>query len=159
MLICALLGTIFSTYSWSEYWSLPVLKYIAANLVFLNFLHSNLLGIFENNTLQAVNGALWTLKIEVMFYLFVLIAVMAFRKFGRLAVIIVLNIASVLYSAIIIELVRRTGVDSNMDLQRQLPVQLTFFLAGTICYYYFQYLAKYGVWLLVLDLVAFILRA
>jgi peptidoglycan/LPS O-acetylase OafA/YrhL len=158
VLICAVLGCAFSSYSWSEYWSLPVLKYIVANLVFLNFLHPNLPGIFESNTLQAVNGALWTLKIEVMFYLFVPLAVMAFRKFGRITVIITLYLASVLYSAIIMELVRRTGVDSYMELQRQLPGQLTFFLAGAICYYYFQYLAKYGFWLLVFALVAFILQ-
>jgi peptidoglycan/LPS O-acetylase OafA/YrhL len=159
VLICAILGCAFSSYSWSEYWSLPVLKYIAANLVFLNFLQPNLPGLFENNTLQAVNGALWTLKIEVMFYLFVPLAVMAFRKFGRLAVIIALYCASVLYSVIIIELVRRTGVDSYMELQRQLPGQLTFFLAGAACYYYFQYFVKYGFWLLVLATVTFILQA
>ena len=93
-----------------------MLKYIAANLIFLNFLQPNLPGLFENNTLQAVNGSLWTLKIEVMVYLFVPIAVMAFRKFVRLAVIIALYIASVLYSAIIMELVRRTGADSCMEL-------------------------------------------
>ncbi|MCX7103467.1 MAG: acyltransferase [Methylobacter sp.] len=159
VLICAFLGSIFSTYSWSEYWSFPLLKYIAANLVFLNFLQPNLPGLFENNTLQAVNGALWTLKIEVMFYLFVPLAVMAFRKFGRLVVIIALYFASILYSVIIIELVRRTGVDSYMELQRQLPGQLSFFLAGAIGYYYFQYLAKYGLWLLVLAIAAFVLQA
>lgn len=64
VLLCAFLGGIFSSYSWGEYLSLPVLKYIAANLVFLNFLQPNLLGLFEDNALQAVNGALWTLKIE-----------------------------------------------------------------------------------------------
>jgi peptidoglycan/LPS O-acetylase OafA/YrhL len=156
VLICAVLGCAFSSYSWSEYWSFPVLKYITVNLFFLNFLQPNLPGLFENNTLHAVNGALWTLKIEVMFYLFVPLAVMAFRKFGRLAVIIALYLASVLYSVIIIELVRRTGIDSYMELQRQLPGQLTFFLAGAACYYYFQYLTKYGLWLLVLAIAAFI---
>jgi peptidoglycan/LPS O-acetylase OafA/YrhL len=136
-----------------------MLKYITANLVFLNFLQPNLPGLFENNTLQAVNGALWTLKIEVMFYLFVPLAVMAFRKFGLIAVIVALYLASVLYSVIIMELVRRTGVDSYMELQRQLPGQLTFFLAGATCYYYFHYLTKYGLWLLVLAMTAFILQA
>lgn len=34
VLICALLGSVFSTYSFSDYWSLSVLKYICANLVF-----------------------------------------------------------------------------------------------------------------------------
>ena len=155
VIICAVLGGVFSTYSWSEYWSLPVLKYIAANLVFLNFLQPNLPGLFESNTLQAVNGALWTLKIEVMFYLFVPFAVMAFRKFGRLKVMVTLYIASVLYSIAIIELARRTDLDLYIELQRQLPGQLTFFIAGAAGYYYFQYLAKYGAWLVGLAVATF----
>jgi peptidoglycan/LPS O-acetylase OafA/YrhL len=159
VLICAVLGGAFSSYSWSEYWSLSLLKYIVANLVFLNFLQPNLPGLFENNTLHAVNGALWTLKIEVMFYLFVPLAVMAFHKFGRLTVIITLYFASVLYSVIIIELLRRTGIDLYIELQRQLPAQLTYFLAGATCYYYFQHLAKYGLWLLGLAIATFILQA
>jgi peptidoglycan/LPS O-acetylase OafA/YrhL len=91
-----------------------------------------------------------------MFYLFVPLTVMAFRRFGRLAVIIALYLASVLYSVTIIELVRRTGIDSYMELQRQLPGQLTYFLAGAACYYYFQYFSKYGIWFLVLAIAAFI---
>lgn len=158
VLICAVIGVFFSAYSWREYWSLPVVKYIAANLVFLNYLQPNLPGLFESNTLQAVNGALWTLKIEVIFYFFVPFAVMAFRKLGRLAVIVAIYIASVLYSLFIIELVRKTGIDSYMELQRQLPGQLTFFLAGAVCYYYFQYFTKYGFWLLVLAITAFVLQ-
>lgn len=159
VLICAVLGGVFSAYSWNEYLSLPVLKYIAANLVFLNFLQPNLPGLFENNTLQAVNGALWTLKIEFMFYFFVPLAVIAFRKFGQLSMLVSLYIASILYSIIMIELARRTGVDSYMELQRQLPGQLAFFIAGAAGYYYFQYLAKYGIWFVVLAIVAFALQA
>ena len=152
------MGVVFSAYSWREYWSLSLLKYIAANLVFLNFLQPNLPGLFESNAIQAVNGALWTLKIEVMFYLLVPLAIMAFRKFGRLTVIVALYIASVLYSLFIIELVRKTGMDSYMELQRQLPGQLTFFLAGAVCYYCFLYFTKYCFCLLVLAITAFVLQ-
>jgi peptidoglycan/LPS O-acetylase OafA/YrhL len=159
VLLCVLLGGIFSSYSWGEYLSLPVLKYIAANLVFLNFLQPNLPGLFENNALQAVNGALWTLKIEVMFYLFVPFAVMAFRKFGRFTIMVALYIASILYAIIMADLANRTGLNLYVELQRQLPGQLSFFIAGAASYYYFQYLAKYGKWLAALALAMFTLKA
>jgi peptidoglycan/LPS O-acetylase OafA/YrhL len=159
VLICALLGGVFSSYSWGEYLSLPVLKYIAANLVFLNFLQPNLPGLFESNALQAVNGALWTLKIEVMFYLFVPFAVMAFRKFGRFTIMAALYIASILYAIIMADLANRTGLNLYVELQRQLPGQLAFFIAGAAGYYYFQHLAKYGKWVAVSALAMFALQA
>ena len=59
----------------------------AANLIFLNFVHPTLPGVFEGNQLSEVNGALWTLKIEVMFYAAVPLLAWAFRKLGRLPVI------------------------------------------------------------------------
>jgi peptidoglycan/LPS O-acetylase OafA/YrhL len=159
VLICALLGGVFSTHSLTEYLSLPVLKYIAANLVFLNFLQPNLPGLFESNTLQAVNGALWTLKIEVMFYLFVPLAVMAFRKFGRSTMMAVFYILSILYAIIMADLASRTGSSLYVELQRQLPGQLAFFIAGAAGYYHLPYLAKYGKWLAVLALAMFALQA
>ncbi|NOT66647.1 MAG: acyltransferase [Methylotenera sp.] len=158
IIVCALLSSIYSTDSWQAYWSLPVLKYIVTNLVFLNFLQPNLPGLFESNTIQAVNGALWTLKIEVMFYLFVPFAVMAFCKFGRIAVLATLYITSVLYSIIIFELAKRTGIDAYLELQRQLPGQLTYFIAGAACYYYFECFSKNSVWLVPLATLTLLLQ-
>ena len=156
VLLCTLIGSVLTSYSFSEYWSLSTLKYIIANLFFLNFLAPNLPGLFEGNTLQAVNGALWTLKIEVMFYLLVPLAVMAFRKFGQLQTLIFLYVASVVYSLVMFALVRRTGVDAYMELQRQLPGQLTYFIAGAAGYYYLEHLSRYAVWLLVLAIASFL---
>lgn len=159
VIACAVMGGVFSAYSWTEYLSLPVLKYVVVNLAFLNFSHSTLPGLFEGNSLQAVNGALWTLKIEVLFYLFVPLAVIAFRKLGRIAVITLLYISSIIYSVVMIELARRTGDGIYVELQRQLPGQLTFFIAGAAGYYYFQYLAKYGIYLMWLAVGAFAFKA
>lgn len=146
VVICALLGVFFTTLPWTEYFSLPALKYIAANMVFLNFLQPALPGLFENNSLQAVNGALWTLKIEVMFYLIVPLVILAFRRAGRLPVILALYICSVIYSVVMDGLASKTGAGFYLELQRQLPGQLAFFIAGAAGYYYFQYLVKYRVW-------------
>ena len=158
VVICVLLGVFFSTLPWTEYFSLPALKYAAANLVFLNFLQPTLPGLFENNSLQAVNGALWTLKIEVMFYLIVPLVVLAFRRAGRLPVLLTLYICSVIYSVVMEGLASKTGTGLYLELQRQLPGQLAFFIAGAAGYYYFQYLVKYRVWLVVLAAAGFALQ-
>jgi len=88
--ISVVAGLLLSDSSWADYFSLQTLKYIAANLVFLNFLQPSLPGLFDGNIIQAVNGALWTLKIKVMFYLSVPLIVFAFGKFRRLPVLVVL---------------------------------------------------------------------
>lgn len=156
---CVVLGFFFSTATATEYLSFPTLKYWVANLLFLNFLQPNLPGLFTNNVLQAVNGALWTLKIEVMFYLSVPLVVMAFRKFGRLPVMVLLYANSLSYSLIMAAMAGKTGSGVYLELQRQLPGQFTFFIAGAAAFYYFQYLARYAKWLVAIALAAFIMQA
>ncbi|ADE13108.1 acyltransferase family protein [Sideroxydans lithotrophicus] len=156
---CAVLGMIFSKYSWHEYISLELAKYILANLVFLNFMHPSLPGVFEHNSLQAINGALWTLKIEVMFYLLVPVVVRAFRKYGRMKVIFLLYACSVIYSIYMEYMANKTGAGFYLELQRQLPGQLVYFIAGATSYYYFQHFAKYAPWLALLAVTAFALKS
>lgn len=159
VLFCAFFGFIFSTYSLNNYWSFDLLKYVVANLLFLNFLSPNLPGVFEHNQVQAVNGALWTLKIEVMFYLFVPLVVMAFRKFNRLGVILILYVISVLYSFVLLSIAAESDAGIYTELQRQLPGQLAFFIAGAACYYYYSYLNKYAPWVITLAFVAFVFQS
>jgi peptidoglycan/LPS O-acetylase OafA/YrhL len=71
-----------SSKSFGEYFSFAWVKYVFANLAFLNFMQQTLPRVFELNNLSAVNGALWTLKIEVMFYLIVPAFVFLFRNFS-----------------------------------------------------------------------------
>ena len=64
--------------AWQE-----IVGYISANLVFLNFLAPSLPGLFEEQRHTIVNGALWTLKIEVMFYLAVPLLAWGLSKLTR----------------------------------------------------------------------------
>lgn len=155
---CAVLGAAFSMLSWREYCSMAVLKYLVSNLVFLNFIKPDLPGLFAGNRFQAVNGALWTLKIEVMFYLLVPLAVCAFRRVGRWPVLLAVYITSVIYTMILNKMAGETGSVLYLELQRQLPGQLAFFIAGAACYYYLSYLALYCMWLLPAALAAFVLH-
>lgn len=130
----------------SEYFSAVWLKYLAANLSFLNFLQLTLPGVFEVNKLTAVNGALWTLKIEVLFYLSVPIFVLLFRRLGLLPVLLVTYCGSVLYVSLCNTLAQRTGSGIYRELANQLPGQLSYFMAGAAWYYYrhwFELRAKY----------------
>lgn len=66
--LCVLIGVIFSTLSPKEYFStIDTYKYFL-NAIFV--LHHNLPGVFENNPYAStVNGALWTLPVEILCYI------------------------------------------------------------------------------------------
>jgi peptidoglycan/LPS O-acetylase OafA/YrhL len=61
-----------------------VAAYLGWNLIFLNFMAPDLPGVFEANRFSEVNGALWTLKIEVLFYLILPLLALLLRAAGRL---------------------------------------------------------------------------
>ena len=159
IVLCAAAGLLLSSLVMADYLSWPLLKYILSNLVFLNFLQPNLPSLFEHNTLQAVNGALWTLKVEVAFYVFVPLAVLAFRKFGRLSILVILYFCSAVYSMMMQEFANKTGLGFYLELQRQLPGQLVFFIAGAASYYYLDYLVKFAYWLVPIAIAAFIFQS
>ncbi len=98
--------------------------YLAANLSYLNFLHPELPGVFQGNVEHTVNGALWTLKVEILFYVSVPLFVLAIRRFGAAPVLVITYLLSSLYAALV-----------HGRLEHQLPGELRYFVAGTACYY------------------------
>lgn len=127
----------------SQYFSSAWFKYLLANLGFLNFLQPTLPGVFESNKLQALNGALWTLKIEVLFYLSVPIFVLLFRRFSTLSVLIITYGLSVAYVIIMQDIAENTGSAIWLELGRQLPGQLCYFLSGAFFYYYLPFFERH----------------
>ena len=119
-------------------------RYLAANLVFLNFLSPTLPGVFDGNALREINGALWTLKIEVMFYFAVPVFAWLFGRLGRLPVIAATYVLSVLYAWIFSRLAVSTGSDFYYMLGRQLPGQLSYFMVGALWYYYFEFFQRHA---------------
>ncbi len=97
--------------------------YLGANLAFANFLKPTLLGFLDGARVEALNPSLWTMKVEVAFYLCVPVMVMSTRRFGTGAMV-ALFIASTLYFHAVEPV--------SAELAKQLPGQLRFFAAGML---------------------------
>ncbi|MGL4474152.1 MAG: acyltransferase family protein [Shewanella sp.] len=136
VMICAIGLILVSTSNIESYFSSVWFKYIFANLTFLNFLQPTLPGVFEFNKMPAINGALWTIKLEVMFYMSVPVFVYLFRKFSRLSIMLLVYLSSIAYATIFTLAAERTGLNIYLQLDRQLPGQLSYFIAGAFFYYY-----------------------
>lgn len=85
VLVCAVGLSAFSVLSLREYFcNGSFYKYLAANILTLNFIQPNLPGVFEGLALNgSVNGSLWTIKIEIGFYIllpFIVFAVKSLRE-------------------------------------------------------------------------------
>lgn len=103
--------------------------YLAANLVFLNFLSPDLPGFFEGNRFTEVNGALWTLKIEVMFYMalpLIFWVLKAFRSFWWIGIGL-LYAGGMIWAFAVPHLMPG---HMGEQIARQLPGQMAYFAIG-----------------------------
>lgn len=152
--------SLLSKYSFQEYFTHPMLiKYLVANFSFLNFIEPCLPGVFLNESGCFVNGALWTLKIEVSFYLVIPIILYIVRrtKFKHIF-FIVIYIISVFYRNILEHFSTYQGLEYLSILARQLPGFLSYFVCGIGLYYYFDIFIRNKNILLVISLVIFIVE-
>ncbi|MEZ0232442.1 MAG: acyltransferase family protein [Methylophilaceae bacterium] len=153
ILACTLLGALISDLPLSSYFTAPALyRYLASNLAFMNFLQPDLPGVFSENQLSAVNGALWTLKIEVMFYISVPLLVWYFRKIGLWQGLLTVYVLSFIYHYVVGILIAQHGGGLYIEAQRQLPGQLMYFIAGGAIYYYFDKFSMYWKWVCLLAI-------
>ncbi len=137
VLACAMGLCLVSELSARNYFTNPdFFKYVGANLVFLGFLQNSLPGVFTENFVDYVNGPLWTIKIEVMFYVCVpVIAMLATRthRAGLFALIYILSLAWKLGFEYAYAATERNAFEV---LAKQLPGQMCFFIAGGALHYY-----------------------
>jgi peptidoglycan/LPS O-acetylase OafA/YrhL len=138
----AVLGAFVTELPWSQYFSSGLLRYLAANLVFANFLAPDLPGVFVHNPMTEVNGALWTIKIEVMFYAAVPVLAWLAGRFGRLAVLVVAYAFAIVWAQVFASLAAQTGISLYGRLSYQFPGMLGYFASGALCYYYLPILQK-----------------
>jgi len=148
IVLAALALSSLSTLPLSQYFGMGFWKYLGANLLFLNFLAPTLPGVFTSNNLSAVNGALWTLKIEAAFYLFVPVMHYLCTRFGTkqtIGLIFVLSCAWKFGFGALASLAASHGgysLDNTRNiysqLQVQFPAQLVYFSAGILILLYFD---------------------
>lgn len=143
VLLCAFGLPLASAGGASGYFSGAWANYLAANLTFLNGLYPSLPGVFEGNRMPAINGALWTIKIEVMFYAAVPVLVLCMKRFGKGVTIGWVYLLSIAYSSTLGYVAERTGTHLYAELGRQLLGQLSYFMTGAFLYYFLPLFEKH----------------
>ena len=97
-------------------------RYLATNMLLANFLQYDIGGVLSGLRNPGINPSLWTLKIEIAFYLIVPLIYAATRRWGW-QVLALIFAASIIYSFEMLHL-------GDVRLARQLPGQLQFFIVG-----------------------------
>lgn len=117
----------------TEFWSYDVARYVVGHLFFLTNLQNTLPGVYSNHPTDYMNGALWTLKVEVLFYCALPPVAWMLRRTKPWVVFTLLYIASESFFAWCL------SQDAHSAAQRwaaQLPGQFAFFVVGMAGWHY-----------------------
>lgn len=156
VILFAILLVGFSTLSASEYFgSVQFWKYLVSNLLTLNFLEPSLPGVFTDNAAVAVNGSLWTMKVEFLFFFSVPLVVWAVSKIkaSPTLIFVLVYLASAIYRIYFHELYIATGSPLYQTLGKQLFGQFTYFYCGVMIYYWLDVFIRYKWWILAANTI------
>ena len=141
VLLCAITFCFVSTLSIKDYFfSIDFWKYLAANLTSLNFLHPTLPGVFTGMANDAVNGSLWTIKIEWQLSVTIPFVILFLRKFNfrfRQSILLIF-VLSIAYKLFLLYRYSTTGSEIYLILGRQFVGQLIYFYSGVMLYTYYD---------------------
>ena len=150
ILFCFCIGALFTTLPLWQFLKDPhTWKYLFSNLVFLNFLQPTLPGVFVDHYYPMLNAALWTMKIEVLFYFTVPLVWMLMKRFGTQFVLWTIVVSSLAYGIITQELYLSTDNHIFYTLNHQ--------FIGEMCAFYFPvlvlinwewFMRRYRVWVI-----------
>lgn len=146
VIACAVGMAAVSSLSAADYFVSPDFwKYLGANLSFLNFLHPTLPGVFDNMTIRAVDGSLWTMKIEWIMYLSVIPAVWIVSRMRRHRTVVfaVIYLLSAVYGIACMRMYDCTGNENWLILERQVFGQISYFYVGVFIYCHFDWFMKH----------------
>ena len=151
---CIVFLSYYSSLSTSDYFkSSQTIKYFFSNIIFLNFLQPSLPGVFAENRLQAVNGSLWTIKVEVCFY--VILPIIGHlmsklkTKFRMNLLLCFLYVFGLAYKFLCLHIAEKSGNKIFVELSRQLPGAIQYFAVGIFCAVNYELIRKYEKYLVV----------
>lgn len=105
-----------------------LLGHVAANLALANFLAPDLPGVFAGNPETAINGSLWTIKVEVTFYVLAPILVVLGRRLGLVRLLsVIATVSAVWHIGFMVAGLGRWAM--------QFPGQLVFFCVGGLIHH------------------------
>jgi len=105
---------------------LEIVKYFVTNIFFLNFLAPSVGTTLSGLEVDAINGSLWTLKNEVIFYALVPLIFILYKKWGGYFLVMLYSLSLVYMFA-----VDYLGIEKLLV---QFPAQLRLFLVGILLY-------------------------
>jgi peptidoglycan/LPS O-acetylase OafA/YrhL len=144
--------SLFSNFSIKEYFlSSEIYAYLGWNLFFLNFMHPCLPGLFTGNLLCAVNGSLWTLKVEEGFYVLLPFLFYMLHKIKKpFVVLFTLYFLSLLYWYVMEDFFNKPL------LAKQLPGYMAYFIVGIYLFLNIEKVLKHKIKLFLIAVVAFV---
>jgi peptidoglycan/LPS O-acetylase OafA/YrhL len=128
IVLCICIGLFASALNAIDFLKSPqTLKYTLANLAFFNFLQPTLPAVFDTNPTQEINGALWTIKVEVMLYFCIPTLIYFFNRFGSTKIAFAVILLSIFW--VYFFTYAYSGANGG-EIARQFPGQLSYFVLG-----------------------------
>ena len=144
VLLCFAIGIGFTTLPLSDFFSQAATwKYLGANLVFLNFLQPTLPGVFDDHALAAMNSSLWTMKIEVLFYVSVPFVVWLMKRWRPTWVLALITALSWVWFATMEYLYKTTGREIFYTLNHQIMGELQFFYFPVLLWWHRDWVRRH----------------
>lgn len=154
VLSCTFCFVLISNNSLSNYFfNIQLWKYLVANLTFQNYIEPCLPGVFEKNLDCAVNGSLWTIKVEEAFYLLVPLFfwMVNLKRINFYFLVVIIYLASVAFFNYYLAL-------DAYRIAKQLPGAMAYFITGIVLYKNFYFFVKWVNYLILPCLSMFFLE-
>lgn len=130
VIFCIFIGSCVTSLDFPHFISSPITwKYTFSNLAFLNFIQPSLPFVFDSNPIKAIDGALWTIKVEVMLYFCIPLIIYLFNRVGSRIAFLGIFFTSIAWVYFFTYIFEGSGGE---EIARQFPGQLSFFAFGAL---------------------------